>query len=74
MPSARVSRENLVRGVAVALITGVVTLAAACSDEDTVDTIPPPWPTRTTKPDGPPQPPTSSTTIPTSTVSVAGTT
>jgi len=74
MPSARVSRENLVRGVAVALITGVVTLAAACSDEDTVDTIPPPWPTRTTKPDGPPQPPTSSTTTPTSTVSVAGTT
>jgi hypothetical protein len=41
----------------VALVTATVTLAAACSDEDTVDTVPPPWPTRTTQPEGPQGPP-----------------
>ena len=56
MPSARVSRESVLRAVGVTLITAAITLAAACSDEDTVDTVPPPWPTRTTTPDGPPQP------------------
>ena len=76
MPSARVSRESALRAVAVTLITAANTLAAACSDEDTVDTIPPPWPVRTTTPDGPPQPPSVSTTTPapTSTITVAGTT
>jgi hypothetical protein len=48
-----VSRESWLRGLAVAVITGTVTLAAACSDEDTVDTIPPPRPSRTTTVDGP---------------------
>ena len=69
MPSARVSRETALRGVAVAAITAAITLAAACSDEDTVDTVPPPWPTRTTTPDGPPKPPsvpTTTSTTPTS--------
>ncbi len=75
MPSARTSRETLLRAAAVTLITATITLAAACSDEDTVDTIPPPWPTRTTTPDGPPRPPSvETTTTPTSTISVVGTT
>jgi hypothetical protein len=47
----------VLRGVAVVVITATITLAAACSDEDTVDTIPPPWPIRTTEPDGPAGPP-----------------
>lgn len=51
--TARVSRESWLRGLAVAVITATVTLAAACSDEDTVDTIPPPRPSRTTTVDGP---------------------
>jgi len=64
----RVGRDTWVRAAAVAVITASVTLAAACSDEDTVDTIPPPWPARTTTPDGPPGPPrASATTTPTST-------
>ena len=75
MPFARPSRAGLLRGLAVTVITATITLAAACSDEDTVDTIPPPWPTRTTSPDGPPQPPSVDTTpAPTSTITVAGTT
>ena len=61
MASARVSRESVLRAAAVTLITAAITLAAACSDEDTVDTVPPPWPTRTTTPDGPPQPPSQPT-------------
>ena len=48
MPLGSLSRESVLRGVAVVAITTAVTLAAACSDEDTVDTIPPPWPDRTT--------------------------
>ena len=74
MPSTRPVRASVVRGLAVTVITATITLAAACSDEDTVDTIPPPWPTRTTTPDGPPQPPSVETTPPTSTITVAGTT
>ncbi|WP_343986786.1 hypothetical protein [Terrabacter terrae] len=80
MPSARGSRETALRGVAVAAITAAITLAAACSDEDTVSTVPPPWPTRTTSPDGPPKPPsvpTTTSTTPTSHTSkatVSGTT
>ena len=58
----RPGRDTWVRAAAVAVITAAVTLAAACSDEDTVDTIPPPWPTRTTTPDGPPGPPRTSAT------------
>ncbi|WP_323097725.1 hypothetical protein [Intrasporangium sp. YIM S08009] len=58
----RVGRDTWLRAAAVAVITASVTLAAACSDEDTVDTIPPPWPARTTTPDGPPGPPRTSAT------------
>ena len=71
------SRATWLRAAAVTLITATITLAAACSDQDTVDTIPPPWPTRTTTPDGPPQPPSQPTPTapePTSTVTQAGTT
>ena len=71
------SRATWVRAAAVTLITATITLAAACSDQDTVDTIPPPWPTRTTTPDGPPQPPSQPTPTvpePSSTVTQAGTT
>ncbi len=65
----RVGRDTWLRAAAVAVITASVTLAAACSDEDTVDTIPPPWPVRTTTPDGPPGPPrTSGKTATTSTI------
>jgi hypothetical protein len=72
-----VTRATWVRAAAVTLITATITLAAACSDQDTVDTVPPPWPTRTTTPDGPPRPPsqpTSTTPAPTVTVTRAGTT
>ena len=54
------TRESWLRFAAVAVITTAVTLAAACSDEDTVDTVPPPWPTRTVTPEGPPGPPAQS--------------
>ncbi len=52
----------MLRGVAVVGITAAVTLAAACSEEDTVDTIPPPRPGRTApaQPLGPLPPTTSS--------------
>ncbi|MEO7447525.1 MAG: hypothetical protein ABI336_04565 [Humibacillus sp.] len=62
------TRESWLRGAAVVAITAVVTLAAACSDKDTVDTVPPPWPTRTSTPAGPGVPPVS-TPAATSTVS-----
>ena len=71
------SRATWLRAAAVTLITATITLAAACSDQDTVDTIPPPWPTRTTTPDGPPQPPSQPTPTvpePSSTATQAGTT
>ena len=70
------SGATWVRLAAVALITATITLAAACSDQDTVDTVPPPWPTRTTTPDGPPRPPAQPTTTPapTSAVTQLGTT
>ncbi|MGO4602422.1 hypothetical protein [Terrabacter sp. 2YAF2] len=75
MPSARPTRASVLRAVAVTVITATIAFAAACSDEDTVDTIPPPWPARTTTPDGPPRPPSVPTTpAPTSTVTIAGTT
>lgn len=75
MPSGRPTRASVLRAVAVTVITATITLAAACSDEDTVDTIPPPWPARTTTPDGPPHPPSVTTKpAPTSTVTIAGTT
>jgi hypothetical protein len=77
MPSVPVSRQGVLRGAAVVVITGALTLAAACSDQDTVDTVPPPWPTRTTTPDGPPKPPsqpTPTTPAQTSSLTRAGTT
>ena len=46
-------RESLLRGAAVVAITASLTLAAACSDEDVVDTIPPPRPNHTRTTDGP---------------------
>jgi hypothetical protein len=47
MPLGRVSRAGVLRAVGVLVITATVGIAAACSDEDTVDTIPPPWPSPT---------------------------
>jgi hypothetical protein len=46
-------RESFLRGGAVVAITASLTLAAACSDEDVVDTIPPPRPNHTRTTDGP---------------------
>lgn len=43
----RIARESLLRAAAVVVITGTITLAAACSEEDVVDTIPPPRPNPT---------------------------
>ncbi len=77
MPPGRLSSESVLRAAAVTLITATIVLAAACSDQDTVDAVPPPWPTRTTTPDGPPRPPSQPTPTapsPTSTVTQAGTT
>lgn len=48
MPLGPLPRASVLRGVAVVVITGAITLAAACSDEDVVDTIPPPRPNATT--------------------------
>lgn len=59
---SRLSRESALRGVAVVVITGTITLAAACSDEDVVDTIPPPRPNPTTSTEGPMAVTTSPTT------------
>lgn len=47
MPPGSLSRASILRAVGVLVITATVTIAAACSDEDTVDTVPPPWPTPT---------------------------
>lgn len=56
-------RATSLRVLGVVAITTVITLAAACSDQDTVDTVPPPWPTRTVKAPGPtPTPHPTSTT------------
>jgi hypothetical protein len=52
-PFRRVPRSSLLRGTAVVVITGAISLAAACSDEDLVDTIPPPRPQHTMTDDGP---------------------
>lgn len=72
MPLGRVSRASLLRGAGVVVITTIVWAAAACSNEDTVDTIPPPWPSPTSSdrsldegPQVPTQPTTSTTTRPT---------
>ena len=47
------NRSTWLRVAGVVAITTTITLAAACSDQDTVDSVPPPWPTRTVQPDGP---------------------
>lgn len=49
MPLTGLSRAGALRAAGVIVITAVVWLAAACSDEDTVDTIPPPWPSATSQ-------------------------
>lgn len=49
----RVPRSSLLRASAVVAITATITLAAACSDEDLVDTIPPPRPQHTMTDSGP---------------------
>lgn len=66
-----VPRASLVRGAAVVVITGAVTLAAACSDEDLVDTIPPPRPQHTLTGDGPVVGPPSGTETSTTTTSTS---
>ena len=48
MPLGSFPRAAVLRGVTVFVITATVWSAAACSDEDVVDTIPPPRPNRTT--------------------------
>ncbi|MEP7330870.1 MAG: hypothetical protein ABI692_02145 [Terracoccus sp.] len=47
------NRSTWLRVAGVVAITATITLAAACSDQDTVDSVPPPWPTRTVQPEGP---------------------
>ncbi|WP_347351678.1 hypothetical protein [Intrasporangium sp.] len=47
MPLTRLSRDSVLRAAGVVVITAAVSIAAACSNEDTVDTVPPPWPTPT---------------------------
>jgi hypothetical protein len=59
--------ESALRAVAVVAITASITLAAACSDEDLVDTIPPPRPQHTMTDDGPLVGPPASTEEPTPT-------
>jgi hypothetical protein len=56
-----VRREPVLRAAAVVAITASITLAAACSDEDVVDTIPPPRPQHTLTGDGPEVGPPSTT-------------
>ncbi|MEO6997487.1 MAG: hypothetical protein ABI112_05335 [Terracoccus sp.] len=58
-------RSTWLRVVGVTAITATIALAAACSDQDTVNTVPPPWPTRTVKLDGP-------ASVPASTAGTAG--
>lgn len=67
MPLGRLARtrslSSVARFAAVVAITGSVTLAAACSEEDVVDTIPPPRPDRTSSSVvGPTAPETTETT------------
>lgn len=47
MPLSSLSRVSILRAAAVVAITGLLWGLAACSDEDLVDTVPPPWPTST---------------------------
>jgi hypothetical protein len=74
MSLGRVSRASVLRGVGVVVITAAVGIAAACSDEDTVDTIPPPWPSATTSTrgldEGPQIPTPPTTTRPTTPTTV----
>lgn len=64
MPLTGLSRAGALRAAGVILITSVVSIAAACSNEDTVDTIPPPWPNATNMSldQGPTPAPTSTST------------
>ena len=62
MPLGSLSRAGALRATAVVVITASVWAAAACSDEDVVDTIPPPRPNRTA---------TSSATSPTTSTTTA---
>jgi hypothetical protein len=74
MPLGRLPRESVLRGVAVVVITASVALGAACSDEDVVDTIPPPRPNRTTTVEGTqgvPSPATTTTTTTSTTTSTS---
>jgi hypothetical protein len=66
MPLSGLSRAGALRAAGVVVITAVVSMAAACSDEDTVDTIPPPWPNATNQSldDGPKVPTSTTTTTP----------
>lgn len=48
MPLGSLTRAGALRAAAVAVITATVWAVAACSDEDLVDTIPPPRPNRST--------------------------
>lgn len=59
------TRETLLRGAAVVAITASIALAAACSDEDVVDTIPPPRPRHSMTDSGPLVGPSASTQTPT---------
>ncbi|MDV3220160.1 hypothetical protein [Intrasporangium sp.] len=77
MPLGSLPRASALRAAAVAVITATVWALAACSDEDLVDTIPPPRPNRTTTTtDGQTTTPaiTPATTSPTSSATSSATT
>lgn len=77
MPLGSLSRASALRAAAVAVITATVWALAACSDEDLVDTIPPPRPNRTTtSTDAQTTPPANTpvTTSPTSSATTTSTT
>lgn len=67
MPLGSLPRASVLRGLAVVVITTTITLAAACSDEDVVDTIPPPRPNVTSTTNEPvadvPTSPTTATSV-----------
>ena len=48
MPLGRLGRVRAVRAGTVGIVVALVWSTSACSDEDLVDTIPPPRPNRTT--------------------------
>lgn len=76
MPLGSLTRAGALRAAAVAVITATVWAVAACSDEDLVDTIPPPRPNRTTTTDEQTTTPaiTPATTSPTSSATSSATT